>query len=300
MSSQFGRAWRAQVGSLVVADSSAPTRGVNITFKVKKTLGTARGGTLEMEVFNLSEEHRRELAALPRRSTYVSLDAGYEGPGGASRLFVGDLRKAVVAKSGADWSVKITAGSGEHSVRAARTTRAFAAGTSLVDVVRHLAESMGVGVGNAAEAFRTARFPGGGSVLHSGTVIQGRAAEELERICTATGFSYSVQDGVLQVLPLGGSLERSAILLSPSTGLVDSPEIVNRRTITVKALIQPGLVPGQRIVVESAVISGVWRITEAEMSGATGGNDWYCTMTCHRPQPPILGARTVGPRQEIQ
>lgn len=300
MIGQFRRVWRAQVGSLVVSDSAADARPLDISFKVKKTLGAARGGTLDMEIFNLSEEHRREIATAPRRQTYVRLDAGYEGPGGASQIFVGDLRKAIVAESGADWVVKVTAGSGEHSVRSARVVRSFAAGATVEDVVRHLASAMGVGVGNALDAFQGARLAGGAQIHAGGAVLQGRASEELDRLCTAAGLSFSVQDGVLQVLPLGGALDRSAILLSPTTGLVESPEIVNRRTITVKALLQPGLVPGQRIVVESAVISGVWRITEAEYSGANGGNDWYATMTCHRPVAPLLGARTVGPRQEIQ
>lgn len=302
MSNLFGRVWRAQVGSLVVSDSSggADNRSLDIDFKVKKTLATARGGTLEMEVFNLSEEHRRELASAPRRRTYVSLDAGYERAGGASRLFVGDLRKAIVAKAGADWTLKVTGGSGEHSVRTARVARSFAPGSTLTDVVRHLADAMGVGVGNAVVAFADARLAGGTQLYTGGIALHGRAADELERLCTAVGLAYSIQDGVLQVLPLGGALDRSAILLSPDSGLVDSPEIVNRRTINVKALMQPGLVPGQRVVVESAVIGGVWRITEAEYSGSTGGNDWYVSMTCHRPVAPLLGARTVGPRQEIQ
>lgn len=297
----FRRLWRAQVGELVVADSLAGDSGaLDITFKVKKTLGSSHAGTLDLTVFNLNEEHRRELATMPRRTTFVSLDAGYESAGQASRLFTGDLRKAVVAKDGPTWTVKVTAGSGEHSRRSARVSRSFAPNTSLADVVRHLADAMGVGIGNAREAFVAAQMQGGAQLYGGGSTLHGRAAEELERICTACGLSYSVQDGVLQVIRLGGALDRTAILLSPGSGLVGSPEIVNRRTITVKALIQPGLVPGQRIVVESDVIGGVWRITEAEYSGSTSAVDWYVTMTCHRPAPPLLGERVAGQRQEIQ
>lgn len=300
MSALFRRAWRAQVGSLVVADSAAGVKGaLDVSFKVKRTLA-ARAGTLEMEVFNLSQEHRHELATAPRRRTFVSLDAGYEGPGGASRIFTGDLRKAVVARSGVDFVVKITAGDGEHSRRSARVSRSFAAGASLADVMGHLAESLDVGIGNAVEALRSARFARGGAVLAGGTLLHGSAADELTRLCEAAAMEWSVQDNCLQILPLGGSLGRTAILLSPSTGLVDSPEIVNRRTITAKALIQPGLVPGQRVVVDSSVASGVWRITEVETSGETAGNDWYCTMTCTRPRAPILGERVAGARTEIQ
>lgn len=300
MSDQFRRAWRAQVGSLVVADSSAGTKGgLDISFKCKRTLA-ARAGTLEMEVFNLNQAHRHELAALPRRRTFVSLDVGYQAAGSLSRIFTGDLRKAVVSRSGVDFVVKLTAGDGEHARRTARVSRAFAAGTSLATVVQHIAEAMGVGLGNAVEALRGASFSAGGDVFEDGTALHGGAAEELERICGDAGLMFSIQDNCLQLLPLGGSLGRTAILLSPTTGMIDSPEIVNRRTITVKALIQPGLVPGQTVVVDSSVVSGVWRITEAEVSGKTDGTDWYCTMTCTRPRASVLGERTVGARTEIQ
>ncbi len=299
MSEQFRRAWRAQVGSLVVADSSAGRNGeLDISFKVKRTLAM-RAGTLEMEVFNLNQEHRHELAALPRRRTFVSLDVGYVGDGNSSRLFTGDLRKAVVARDGVDFVVKITAGDGEHARRTARVSRAFASGTALADVARHLAESMGVGIGNAVEALRGARFASGASGFDGGTVIRGTAGDELTRLCETAQLSWSIQDDCLQLIPLGGSLGRTAILLSPTTGMIDSPEIVDRRTITVKALIQPGLVPGQSVVVDSAVVSGVWRITEAEVSGKTDGTDWYCTMTCTRPRAALTGATVAGARAEI-
>jgi hypothetical protein len=300
MSDQFRRSWRAQVGSLVIADSSAGAKGgLDITFKCKRTLA-ARAGTLELEVFNLNQAHRHELATLPRRRTFVSLDAGYEGPGGASRLFTGDLRKVVVARAGVDFSVKVTAGDGEHSRRSTRVSRSFVAGTSLTAVVQHLAEAMEVGIGNAVEALRGSRFAGGASSFEDGAALQGGAADELARMLGDAGLMFSIQDNALMILPLGGSLGRTALLISPSTGMVDSPEIVNRRTITVKALIQPGFVPGQTVVVDSSVASGVWRITECEASGSTASNDWYCTMTCTRPRAPLLGARTVGARTEIQ
>ena len=274
MSNQFDALARAG-GPLVVADSSAPTRGVDIAFKVKKTL-RARGGTLRWRFQPLRGAPPRDRRA-PRRSTCVSLDAGYRGPGGR-RGSSGDLRKAVVAKSGADWSVRVTAGSG-RALRASRAHHAaFAAGTSLVDVVRHLAESMGVGVGNAAEALRTARFPGGGSVLHSGTVIQGRAAEELERICTATGFSYSVQDGVLPGAPARRRPRPGARSCLADHGPVESPEIVNRRTITVKALLQiRGSSPGS---------ASLWRARSSVGCGASP-----------RPSTPAPTAATTGTRR---
>ena len=289
MSELFRRAWRVQVGSLDVSNLA-------IRFKAKRTLAQ-RAGTLDLEIRNLSPEHRREIQTARRFRTFVEVQAGYVG--GMSLIFRGDLRKAVPAREGTDWLVKVTAGDGEHALRSARVSRSFAPGTTVQMVVQHIAEAMGVGVGNAATALRNASLGTAGllgDAMPEGTVLHGSAAAELTRLCESARKTWSIQDGNLQILDLGGALSRTAILLSPDTGMIGTPEVVNRRVITVKALLQPGLVPGQQVVVQSDALlsTAPWRITEADYSGDTHGVDWYATLTCHRPRPPLV----TGPSPE--
>lgn len=289
MSELFRRAWRVQVGSLDVSELA-------IRFKAKRTLAM-RAGTLDLEIRNLSPEHRREIQTARRFRTFVEVQAGYVG--GMSLIFRGDLRKAVPAREGTDWIVKVTAGDGEHALRSARVSRSFAPGTTVQAVVQHIAEAMGVGIGNAVTALRGASLGTAGLIgdaLPEGTVLHGSAAAELTRLCESARKTWSIQEGNLQILDLGGALSRTAILLSPDTGMVGTPEIVNRRVITVKALLQPGLVPGQQVVVQSDALlsTAPWRITEADYSGDTHGVDWYATLTCHRPRPPLV----TGPSPE--
>jgi hypothetical protein len=283
----FRREWRVQVGTLDVSNFA-------LKFKAKRTLA-ARAGTLDLEIRNLTEAHRREIQNARRFRTFVEVHAGYVG--GMSLIFRGDLRKAVPAREGTDWLVKVTAGDGEHAIRSTRVSRSFAPGTTVTAVVTHLAEAMGVGIGNAREALRGASLGTAGllgDTFAEGTVVYGNAAAELTRLCESARKTWSIQEGNLQILPLGGSLTRTAILLSPGTGMVGTPEVVSRRVITVKALLQPGLVPGQQVVVQSDALLSVapWRITEAEYSGDTHGTDWYATLTCHRPRPPLVSGTT--------
>lgn len=284
MTALFDRSWRVQVGSLDVS-------ALSVVFKAKRSLA-ARAGTLDLTIRNLSPEHRREILSARRFHTFVEVQAGYVG--GMSLIFRGDLRKAVPARDGTDWVVKVTAGDGEHAIRSARVSRSFSPGTTVEAVVRHIAEAMGVGIGNASTALRGASLGALGDTLPEGTVLGGSAAAELTRLCTAAGKVWSIQEGNLQILPLGGALAREAILLSPGTGLVGTPEVVNRRVITVTALLQPGLVPGQQVVVQSDALltTAPWRITEAEYSGDTHGVDWYAKLTCHRPRPPLVSGPT--------
>lgn len=279
----FDRRWHVQVGTL---DASS----LACKFKIQRSL-YGYAGTCDLEIRNLSADHRREILAAPRRSTFVEIQAGYVD--GLALLFRGDKRKAVPVREGTDWIVRITAGDGEHALRNARVARSFSPGATLQQVVQHLADAMGVGVGNAVTALRGATLGALDATFAEGTILHGLAAAELTRITTSAGLTWSIQDGVLQVLPRGGALAREALLLSPSTGLIGAPEVVNRRTITVKALLIPGLVPGQQVVLDSGIARGAWRISTAEYSGDTHGQEWTATLTCHRPRPPLLSSNTT-------
>lgn len=279
----FDRRWRIQVGSLDVSELAC-------TFKASRSL-SGYAGTCELTIKNLSEEHRQEILHAPRRTTFVEIQAGYKE--GLSVIFRGDLRKRSVARENTDWIIKITAGDGEHAMRNARVNRGFAAGTSLQDVMQHIADAMGVGIGNAPQALRGAALGALDDVFHEGTVLYGPAAAALTSLTAAAGLTWSIQDGNLQVLPRGGALAREAIVLSPETGLLGAPEVVNRRTLNLKAFLIPGLVPGQQVVLESAIAQGAWRITHADYSGETHGQDWTAALTVHRPMPPLLSSTTT-------
>ena len=285
---QFRRAWRIQVGSLLVSASADPGPGLACKFKITRSLATARAGTCELEVYNLSRAHSQEIADLPRRTTYVAVDAGYVE--GMSRLFTGDLRKAIPARDGATWKVTITAGDGEHARRTARVSQAFATGTSTSAAAQALADALGVGVGNAAAAFRGVRLNGAGEVFEDGLILQGNAGATLTDLCNAAGLAWSIQDGVIQVLPLGGSSQTTAIRIGADSGMIDSPVIVSRRAVTVKCLLQPGLTPGQRVAIDSRLVQHEVRVTEVTFNGETHGTPWEAELTCHYPRPPLLGA----------
>lgn len=281
-----------QVGTLLVSASDDPGPGLACSFKITRSLATARAGTCELVIHNLSRSRSAELGELPRRTSIVAIDAGYAE--GQSRLFTGDLRKVIPSRGGATWTVSITAGDGEHARRTARVSRSFAAGTSTAVAAQAVAEAMGVGVGNAAAAFRGTRLNGHGPELEDGLVIQGNAAAAFTDLCNAAGLIWSIQDGVIQVLPLGGASATTAIRIGADSGMIDSPTVVDRRTVTVKCLLQPGLAPGQRVVIDSALVAGVWRISELTFTGETHGNAWEAELTCKRPRTPLLDRSAPG------
>lgn len=288
----YDRRWRVQVGTLVLSERArGDQEGLSVSFKVKRSLSSAHAGTCELTVRNLSREHSAELADAPRRTTFVSVDAGYAE--GTSRLFTGNLRKAIPAREGTDWTVTVTAGDGTYA-RTTRVSQSFAAATDVSAAVRALAGAMEVGVGNAVTAFRAARLQGGSGVIQDGTVLRGRAGPEMTRLCDSAGLVWSVQDGQLLVLPAGGAIGRTAIRLGADSGLIDSPTIIDRRTVEARCLIQPGLVPGQQVVLASALVSGQWRITEVTFTGDTEGDAWEAALVLKRPLGTFLDRATPG------
>ncbi|TAK31003.1 MAG: hypothetical protein EPO40_06315 [Myxococcaceae bacterium] len=289
----FNRAWRLQVGTLLLSQRDAQGQtGLAAAFKVTKSLATARAGTASITVYNLPPALSREIADLPRRSTFVSIDAGYVG--GISRLFTGDLRKATPSREGADWKMEVEAGDGVHARRTARVSRAFAPGTSLDGAADALATALGVGVGNARAAFAGARLAGQASAFADGVTLHGTASEELTRLCNGAGLIWSIQEGQLLVLPIGGTLDRTAIRLAADSGMIESPAFVDRRTVKAKCLIQPGLVPGQRVVVDSRLVQAELRVSEVTFAGETEGPSWEAELTLKRPLGALLDQSTPG------
>lgn len=263
----FGRKWRVTVGTLQSED-------LDITFKIKRALTPGKPSTCELSVFNLSKDHRNEIRDATRPA--VRVEAGYKD--GMSLLFQGNERQTVSKRDGGDWETKITAGDGEASIRLARSVRAFGPDTRLEDVVKYCADQMDLGAGNTSEALEGAALDKLTAVFPRGTVLRGRAAQELTALLASANLEWSVQEGVLQVLPRGGSLNREAILLRSDSGLLESPEVGKHGIVKAKALLIPDLVPGRLVKLESDAVNGTYRIETAEYSGQTKGDDWGVEM----------------------
>mgnify|MGYP007122145287 CR=1 FL=1 len=152
-----------------------------------------------------------------------------------------------------------------------------------------------------AQAIAAAPAPEGMAAIPAGTYAPLlRTKDEPERV-EDLDEHHAVQLLVALGPSLGarhdelGALARDAIRLGADSGLLDAPEIVDRRTVKVRALLQPGLVPGQRVVVDSLLVQGaVLRITEATFSGDTAGASWDAELTLKRPPATLLNRSAPG------
>ncbi len=271
MSELWRHVWRVTVGTL-------QSEAIDVAFKVVRSL-RATPGTCELTVYNLTETHRR--AAQAARRPLVRIEAGYASTG-TSLLFQGNARHVTVERDGPDWLTKVTAGDGVYAIQTARAARSFGPDARVEEVARYLADAMGVGPGNVLAALRNARLDRLGDTFPQGTALHGYAERELTALLNASGLTWSVQHGVLQVLPRGRALATTAVRLAPSTGLVGSPSAGQHGVVKVKALLLPDLVPGRLVHVESAAFAGDYRIERAEYTGDTRGGDWTANLDVRR------------------
>lgn len=247
-----------------------------MSFKVTKTL-TKHPNTLDLKITNLSERTR---SSLQSKGAHVVLSAGYVGS--AAVIFSGDARTVDHVRSGTDWVTHVQCGDGERAFQLARFSASFRPGTPIIDVVRAGAKALGVGLGNLEAELAKGAFRGNLSQFASGYSARGRAAEELDRLFRTLGLGWSIQDGALQILRENAATVEQAVLLTPDTGLISSPDHGSPdkkgkpSVLKARSLLQPRLRCGGRVELRcESVKGGQFRVQKLCQDGDTAGGNWY-------------------------
>ena len=276
MPSLFRKAWKVQIDTI-------QTDAHDLIFSIEKTL-KRQPNTCTVSVYNLSDAQRKQIENLSiakkkgRGKIRVQIEAGHAG--NTSLLFRGDLRTARTERAGPDLVTTIEGDDGGRDILLARVSRSFPPGTSVLTVVRALAIALGIGEGNLATLAYSTR---GGSTFARGTVLTGKADEELTRILHSCGLTWSVQNGALQVLRAGAALATAAVVLRARegqsyTGLVGTPSVDPDGTVNATALIQPGLDPGGRAQIDCPTLTGLYQIRNVTYEGDTASDSWYANL----------------------
>jgi hypothetical protein len=265
----WDRAYKLQVGEVVIDSSAGET--IDIEFSATRTT-KREPNTLELSIFNLSENTRRKLQE--SEDSTARLEAGYAERSGV--LFFGNIRSVLSNKEGPDWVTSIECGDGEKATQFDRVNKSFASGTEVSKVIKELAAAMPeIGIGNLTEMSNGATLPGGDTAFVNGVTVSGSAARELDKIVKSAGLEWSIQAGVFQLLKPGESLEDFAVVLTPETGLIGSPTVGSDGVISLTALLNSDIVPGRQLQVESVVLSGNYKAIRCDYAGSTTSGSWY-------------------------
>lgn len=244
--------------------------GLRVQFKIEKT-DKPEPNKAEIVVYNLKASSRSDLEA--DRGVRVILSAGYKDS--TEQLFSGDSRFVNNKREGVDWITKIEAHDSGRAFKFARVSESFSAGATAKDLVKKLVGALVKDPGNALkkaeELTRT---------FANGHTLSGSAAQELTELLEPEGYTWSMQDGRMEILKEGETTDDEVLKVSPDTGLIGSPEMgapekkKGPAHLKCKLLLR-SVKPGQRFQLESAGRNGVYRARVVRMTGDTHGGDWY-------------------------
>jgi hypothetical protein len=264
----YGRYARVVIDTIAIESVGIENpQGLRFDFKVTKTLKPAPNKAA-INIYNLNRDHRAQISQL--KVVPVSLDVGYEG--GHDQIFLGFMRVGLTTRVGPDILTHITAGDGEEKIRKSRVNVSIAKGTPADQVLRQVAESVGVDRGNLDDALRTLK--GVANAFPSGTVLTGAASREMTAICKLLNIEWSVQSGKLLLLEKGKALAATALKLSQNTGMIGSPTIDNKGVMSCTMFAVQGVYPGRLVVIDGEFLQGQFRIEETEYSGDTKADTW--------------------------
>lgn len=247
----FGRRCELQIGNRKWSE-------LRVSFEVERSL-LRSPNKAQIAIYNLAAP---TVGEINQPGAVVQLIAGYRET--AEVIFRGDLQRIEVTRDGADLVSAIIARDGGIA-----WTRGISAGLSgndlsLSGAVQRLATAMELTV---PAATRTALS---GRRLRRAMALHGQGARALDTMLRSNGYEWSIQDGSLQVLAVGGALPDRAVILSSQTGLVESPVQAERgRGWVAKSLLQPKIAPGRAVMLQSERATGTYRVQRVVHRGDT-------------------------------
>lgn len=271
MSALLKRAWKLNIEDLT-------TETLRVVFHVTKTL-EKEPNTMDLHVFNLSDGSRSLLDA---KGMKIVLEAGYKnddlGTNTRAVIFSGLSRLCDHTHDSEDWDTRIQCGDGETLFQTARMVKSFAPGVSLEDAINTVADTLKVNKGNLKEAIKNGGLPF--QKFEHGLPVNGSAYDVFNMLMKTAGYTWSIQQGALQLIKRGDQLVEEAVVLNKDSGLIGSPEHTAPQKshkpsyLVAKCLLNPKIRPGCTVRLDSLQVKGDFIVHKVVHSGDSHGNDW--------------------------
>jgi len=261
-------------GTLVSSETTDGARNeiLRVTFNIERDGGKSPN-TAEIAVYNLAEATR---AKVGEKGILTTLEAGYSGQ--SSTIFSGKLEAGKSVRDGVDWITSFQSTDGGKELREGRINLSFEK-VSVAGAFERVAESLGLGLGNAREQIAKGNIRGALTDFANGMVLSGSSKKELDRLAKTYGYDWSIQNGQLQLLGPTDAIEpNDAIVLDSDSGMIGSPESGEDGIVEVRALLIPQLEPGRVVALSSEQVSGFYRTEKVAYNGDTHGTDWFADL----------------------
>ena len=213
--------------------------GVKITdlrmsFSIEKG-ATRNPNKCTCRIYNMRKETRELVQFI---GNIIILRAGYKGDTGAQTIFAGTVTRYLTVKEGPDWVTNLEMMDGLLEFRDTKVSISYGPGVSAINVMRDLAGRFNLPVRTLPDGLPQKQYA-------QGFAFTGRLREAMDSVCDYLGLEWSIQNREVQIISKGGIFKQKALLLSPSTGMIGSPE-QEAKTMTDKAAAKEGITKTQR------------------------------------------------------
>lgn len=291
--------WLRKVSLVVIpsiGDQALDLSEMHIQFRVNAADVETPNNAI-IRVFNLSSN---TAARVQKEYSSVILQAGYQ-QGNFGTIFKGTIKQIRRGRiSATDTYLDILAADGDEAYNFAVINQSLKAGSTLEQRQAAIAESMKQY--NVEQGYTG---PMTGGILPRGKVLFGMARDYQRDLANTTKMDWSVQGGMLQLIPYTGYRPGDAVVMNAMTGMVGMPEQTNQG-IRVRCLLNPRIEVGRLIQINNKDINqnsvqtqlgfprytdiillaklsesdGTYRVFVHEYEGDTRGNPWYSDLTC--------------------
>lgn len=274
---QYLRKVRFKAGGLEVNPGGISLHELKIGFSVSKGLSSTQNAAT-IQLWNLSEGSRN---ALGKELDNVTLEAGYlppEGGGNVGIIFKGQIRDVEHRRDGADIITTLSCGDGDKAIRNATIAKTYPKGTPVEDVVDDIykeLEKEGITKGEF-------KYPDKMPPFKRPYTVCGTCKREMDTLSRGKDFYWSLQNETMEIIPGDGHIG-GVVLLSPETGLIDTPTITDNG-VKAKALLNPEIRPNRRVRIKSETLemnaeNGEYRVSECTFAGDNRQGDFTVSFT---------------------
>lgn len=280
---QFDRVARLTIGQL--GGDGIVIEQLRISFDIEKD-STQETNKSSITVYNMAPATRKKVE---RPDSIAILEVGYKEDKGLIRIFKGNIVHVTHRREGADIVTHFEIYDGQVAIRDTVVSMGYAAGVNGLQITKDIASQMGLLLRIAPDV----EF----SVYPNGFSFVGYGRDAMRKVCDASGAYWSIQNNEIQVVMGGGTTGVQALVFSPASGLIGSPERIvrtARKASTavkkpkkkktekkkkqagwkVKTLLAPTASPADLLRVESMAVTGWLKVESLNHSGDTHGKDW--------------------------
>jgi len=225
-----------------------------ITANITKDVSSNAPDSAQVTIYNLSEETRTKVT----KAKKIEISAGYREK--VEVVFLGDIQAVLSKKEQTEWTTQVFCGDGATAMKQAIINKTYTKPLKAKELIEDISRTSGLA--NDIEFMDGIEDTKG---TLRGSVRNGKATREIDRICRARGWKWNLQNEKLVVSQSGKSRTDNGYLISVETGMIGSPEWLNvgqdtskepEKKLTVEALCIPSIKPNDKVRVISGGISG--------------------------------------------